>query len=150
MSSSGLVLGRRQRPGLELSLDRRSRDERDAVSGLDGTPHGLLQAELEAHVEVAPAHAEGAQLVLDDLADPGALLHHDQVLVPQLVERDRPPGERVTRRARQDHLVVEERLEPDGAMPARRADDAELELAGGDALDQRLRVRNGQRDLHAG
>ena len=35
-------------------------------------------------------------------------------------------------------------------MSARGADDAELELAGGDSLDQRLRIRNGQRDLHPG
>jgi hypothetical protein len=35
-------------------------------------------------------------------------------------------------------------------MPTRCADDAELELAGGNALDQRLRIRNGQCDLHPG
>ena len=35
-------------------------------------------------------------------------------------------------------------------MPARGADDAELEVAGGDALDDGLRVRHGQRDLDAG
>ena len=34
-------------------------------------------------------------------------------------------------------------------MPARRTDDSELELPGGDALDDGLRVRDGQRDLHA-
>ncbi len=102
------------------------------------------------HVEVAQAHPQRAQLVLDDLADAGALLHHDQVLAAQLVDRDGASGERMSGRAREDHLVVEERLELDRAMPARRADDAELELPGGDALDHGLRVRHGQRDLHTG
>ena len=142
-------LRRRQRPGGELGLDGRARDERDAVTGLDGAPHRLLQAELEAHIEVAQAQPQAAQLVLDDLADAGAFLHHDHVLAAQLVERDRASGEGVAGRAREDHLVVEERLEPGGTMPARRTDDAELELARGDALDHGLRVRDGQRDLHA-
>ena len=139
----------RERAGRELRLDRRAGDERDAVAGLHGAPHRLLQPELEPDVEVAQPRAEGAQLVLDDLADAGALLHHDQALVAQLVERHGAPGEGVTGRARQDHLVVEERLERDRAVAAGRADDPELELPRGDALDDGLRVRDGQRDLDA-
>ncbi len=142
-------LRRRQRPGGELGFDGRARDERDAVPGLHGAPHRLLQAELEPHIEVAQAQPQAAQLVLDDLADAGAFLHHDHVLAAQLVERDRASGEWMAGRAREDHLVVEEWLEPGGTMPARRTDDSELELARGDALDHRLRVRDGQRDLHA-
>ena len=101
------------------------------------------------HVEVAQAQPQAAQLVLDDLADAGAFLHHDHVLAAQLVDRDGASGEGMAGRAREDHLVVEERLEPGGAMPARRTDDSELELARGDALDHGLRVRDGQRDLDA-
>ena len=52
----------------EVRLDRRARDERDAVAGGDGAPHRLLQAELEPHVEVAQPGARAAQLVLDHLA----------------------------------------------------------------------------------
>ena len=37
----------------------------------------------------------------------------------------------------------------DGTVPPRRADDAELELARGDPLDDGLRVRDGQRDRDA-
>ena len=85
-------------------------------------------------------------LVLDDLADAGALLHHDQAFVAELVEGDGAAGERMARRAREDDLVVEERLEHDGAVTARGADDAELELARGDPLDHRLRVRHRQGD----
>ena len=44
---------------------------------------------------------------------------------------------------------MEERLEDDAAMPARGADDAELELPRRDALDDRLRVGDGERDVHA-
>ncbi len=70
------------------------------------------------------------------------------VSVAQLVERDRPPGERVPGRAGEDHLVREERLEAHTAMPTRGADDAELELARGDALDDRVRVRDGEEHAH--
>ena len=49
-------------------------------------------------------------------------------------------------RADEDHLVGEERLEAHAAMAARRADDPELELARRDALDDRVRVRDGQED----
>ena len=54
------------------------------------------------------------------------------------------------RRAREHDLVAEERLEHDTAMPARRADDAELELASRDLLDDPLRVGDRQGDLHGG
>ena len=87
------------------------------------------------------------QLVVDHLAHAGAFLHHDQRLVLQLVERDRAPGERVPGRAGEDHRVVEERLVLDAAVPRRGADDAELERAVGDALDDGLRVEDAERDV---
>ena len=86
--------------GREIGLDRGARDEGDAVAGGDGRLHGLLQAELETGLEVAQPRAGATQLVLDHLAHARALLHHDQRLLAQLVERDRPPGEAVARRAR--------------------------------------------------
>ena len=49
---------------------------------------------------------------------------------------------------REDDLVPVEGLERDAAVPARGADDAELELAPSDLLDHRLGVRDGERDVH--
>ena len=46
--------------------------------------------------------------------------HEDERLASQLVERDRTAREAVTRRAREDHLVGEERLEAHATMPSRR------------------------------
>jgi hypothetical protein len=43
-------------------------------------------------------------------------------------------------RADEDHLVAEERLERDRAVPPCGADDSELEPPVGDELDHRLRV----------
>ncbi len=51
-------------------------------------------------------------------------------------------------RACEHDLVAEERLEDDATVTARGADDAELELALGDVVDDRLRVRNGQPDTN--
>ena len=45
---------------------------------------------------------------------------------------------------------MQERLEDDAAVPAAGADDAELELARGDALDDRLRVEDVERDVQLG
>ena len=42
----------------------------------------------------------------------------------------------------------EEWLEPHTPMPPRGADDAETELAGGDTLDDRVRVRDAEEDAH--
>ena len=98
-------------------------------------------------VEVAQPRARAAQLVLDHLPDAGALLHHDQRLLAQLVERDRPAREPVPGRDREHDLVAEERLEDDAAVAARGADDAELELALGDLLDDALRVGDRERDV---
>ena len=139
-----------ERAGGEVVLDRRARDERDAVAATHRARHGLLQAELEPHVEVAQPRPGAAQLVLDHLAHARALLHHDQLLVAQVVERHRPARERVTGRAREDHGVVEERLVLDAAVARRGADDAELERAVGDALDDGLRVEDAQRDVQRG
>ena len=66
----------------------------DAVAGLHGAPHRLLQTELEPDVEVAELRAERPQRILDHLPYAGAFLHHDQRLVRELVERDRAAGER--------------------------------------------------------
>src|SRR5207253_40966 len=52
----------------------------------------------------------------------------------------------VAGRADEDHLVTEERLEGDGTLTLRRADDAELELAAGDHLDDGLRVEDREHD----
>ena len=48
------------------------------------------------------------------------------------------------RRAREHDLVAEERLERNAAMPPTGPDDAELELALGDAVDDGLRVGDGE------
>ena len=69
------------------------------------------------------------------------------VLAAQLVERDRAAGERVPGRAGEDDGVAEERLVLDAAVARRRADDAELEGAVGDALDDGLRVEDAERDV---
>ena len=45
---------------------------------------------------------------------------------------------------------MEERLEDDAAVAPPGADDAELELARGDALDDRLRVEDVERDVQLG
>ena len=45
-------------------------------------------------------------------------------------------------------LVAIERLERDAAVPAADADDAELELAPRDLLDDRVRVGDRERDVH--
>ena len=50
-------------------------------------------------------------------------------------------------RAREHDGVAEERLVLDAPVPRRRADDAELERPVGDALDDRLRVEDEQRDV---
>src|SRR5581483_8165931 len=55
----------RERTCGELRLDRRARDEGDAVPGDDGALHRLLEAELEVHVEVPQLEAGGAKLLLD-------------------------------------------------------------------------------------
>ena len=60
------------------------------------------------------------------------------------------PANAMTRRAGEDHLVAHERLEPHGPMAPGSADDAELELPVGDALDHGLRVVHLERDANAG
>src|SRR5712692_5629315 len=51
------------------------------------------------------------------------------------------------RRAGEDDLVVEERLEGDAAVPASGPDDPELEVAAGDELDDGLRVEHRERHV---
>src|SRR2546430_1321371 len=50
----------------------------------------------------------------------------------------------------EDDLVPEERLEDHRALAARRSDDAELELAPADEVDDRLRVEDGEADRRPG
>src|SRR5581483_10201385 len=142
-----LDAGLRKRPGGEIGLDRPSRDEGDAVACADRAQHRLLEAELEPDAEIAELPPPAAKLVLEQLAHARALLHRDQVRAAQLVERDRRPGEAVTRRADEDDGVAEERLERDAAVTPRGADDAELELACRHPLDDRLRVEHRQRHV---
>ena len=137
-----------ERTGGELGLDGGARDERDAEAREHRAPHRLLQAELEAHVEVAEPNAEPAQLVVDDPAHARALLHDDERLVRQLVGADRLAREAVTGRAHEHDLVVGERLELDTAVARRGADDAELELPLGDQVDHGPRVVHLERDPH--
>src|SRR5581483_9432747 len=119
---------------VEVALDRGARDERHAVAGADGRRDRLLQAELDSHAQLAQPHPRATQLVLGELADAGAVLHHDQRLVGQLGERDGAASEAVARRAGEDDGVAEERLVLDAAVPRRRADDAQLERPVGDTL----------------
>src|SRR3954468_24163964 len=85
-----------------------------------------------------------AQLVLDHLSNARAFLHHDQLLVLEIVERDRLAGEAVAGRTGEYHLVPEERLEGDTTVAAGSADDAELELPVRHLVDERLSVGDGQ------
>src|SRR5204862_6836203 len=124
-----LDAGDGERAGSEVGLDRGAGDERHAVTRRDRRARGLLQPKLELGLEVAQARARAAQLVLDHLAHTRSFLHHDQRLLAQVVEPDRPAGKTVVRRAGEDNLVAEERLEDDAAVPAGGADDTELELA---------------------
>ena len=61
-----------------------------------------------------------------------------------MLEGDRLAGELVPRRAGEDDLVSEERLEHDTAVPTTRTDHAELELTIGHLVDDRLGVRDGE------
>ena len=57
-----------------------------------------------------------AELVLDHLTDARTLLHDDQPLAAQIVERDVLPGKPVPGRADEDDLVPKERLVGDRAV----------------------------------
>ena len=138
----------RDRAGRELGLDCRPRDERHAVAGLYGASHGLLQPEHQPDVEVAQLRPERPQRILDDLPHAGPLLHDDQRLGSDLVDRHRTAGERVLgghariTSSRMNGSKRTERLPPGGA------DDAELELTVGDPLDHGLRVVHLERDAN--
>src|SRR4051812_23872825 len=56
----------------------------------------------------------------------------------------------MVRRYGQDDLVPGERFEFERAVPPRGTDDAQLDRAVGHLLDDRVRVRNGQRDAERG
>src|SRR5205085_2217460 len=78
--------------------------------------------------------------------DAGSLLHDDQRLGAELLERDGAAGEGMSRRAGEDDLVAEERLEHDSALAPGGADDPELELSPADEVDDRLRVVDREAD----
>jgi hypothetical protein len=99
----------------------------------------------EPHVEIAQSYAYAVQFVLDHLPHTGALLHRS-VVAPQVVQRDRTTGERMTRAARitvswKNGSVL------DTPMTRCRAHDAELERAVGDTFDDGLRVEHAERDV---
>jgi lipopolysaccharide/colanic/teichoic acid biosynthesis glycosyltransferase len=119
------------------------------VAGRDGAAHRLLQAELEAHLELAEPRSGTTQLVLDDLPDARAFLHHDQRFAPQLVERDRLACETVIGRAGEHDLVAEEGLEADAAVATGGAHDPELDLAPGNPVDHGLRVGHGEAESNS-
>src|SRR5581483_10744029 len=133
----------------EVLLDRRARDEGDAVAAANRAHDRLLQSELEAHVEILEADAERPKLVLDHLAHAGTFLHEDHRLGAQVVDADAAAGEAMAGRAGEHELVAEERLVLDGAVSWRSADDAECERPLGHALDGRLRVAHRERDVQA-
>src|SRR5262249_55285768 len=65
----------------------------------------------------------------------------------QLLEAHALAGPPVTGRHGENDLVAVEGLERHAALPARGADDAQLELAPPDLLDHGMRVRHRQRDV---
>src|SRR5207248_2934366 len=101
-------------------------------------------------VQVAKTRSRLAKLVLDHLSNARPLLHHDQRFGLQLVEGNGLAGKAMLGRAGKHDLVPEERFEHDSTVTAARADDAELELAVGDAVDERLRVGDGEPNSHIG
>ena len=103
----------------------------------------LLQPELEPHVEVAEADAELAQLLLDHLPDAGALLHQDERLGLQLLERHALAGARARRGTASTTSSRIERLEHDAAVAARRRRRSPSSSSRrADLLDDVLRVRH--------
>src|SRR5439155_7891718 len=77
---------RRERAGRELPFDRGPRDEGDSVPRCDGRLDGLLEAQLDARVEIVQPKAGAPKLLLDHVADAGTLLHDDQTLRPKRIE----------------------------------------------------------------
>ena len=139
-----------KRPSATSRSIASARHEGHAEAALDGALRGLLQAELGHDAQVARADAGHAQLALDHRAHAGAVLLHDERQLPQPVERDLRGRRRVARRQQQHDLVAQEGLEHQAAVRALGADDAELELPVEDAVDDRLRVVDAQRDRDVG
>ena len=108
--------------------------------------HRLLEAELEPDAEVAAAASRRRAARRRSPARtpapscmairPSSRSSSSEIVLP---------ANGWSGRADEDHLVAEERLVRDGSVPRRRSDDAELELAARDLLDDRLRVRDRQR-----
>jgi hypothetical protein len=82
------------------------------------------------------------------LSNTRTVLHHDQGLVSQALDRDGLTCERMPRRYRENDLVAEEGIEDDAALPPRRADNAQLELSCSDPVDDRLRVGDEERNVN--
>ena len=132
----------------EVALDRDPGDEGGSEAREHRRPGGLLQPELELDVQVAQPDTELTQVVLDHLPDPRSLLHEDERLGLQLLERQRPARAAVTGGNGEHDLVPVEGLERDAAVPAGRADDAELELPAADLLDDGVGVEDRERDAY--
>ena len=75
-------------------------------------------------------------------------MHEHERLGLQLLERHGLAGARMSGGNREYDLVAIEGLERDAAMAAGHPDDPELELAAPDLLDDGVRVRHRQRDMH--
>src|SRR5262249_11334553 len=138
----------RERAGGEVSLDRDAGDERGTEVVEHGQARRLLQSELERHIQLAGGDAELTKVVLDHLAYPAPLLHEDERLLPQLLERHRLPRPLVVAGNREHHLIPVEGLERDAAMTGGGADDAQLELSTPDLLDDGIRGGDRERDMH--
>ena len=87
-------------PDGELRLDRRARDERDAVARLDRalapTPAARARAARRGRAAACRPARSSSSITC---ADARAVLHEDQRLAAQLVERDGRAGERMAGRA---------------------------------------------------
>ena len=136
-------LGERARR--EVGLDRRARDERHAVArrGRRSTPTPAARARAARRGRGAgcPTRCSSSSISCRTPAPSCITIRsapRSSSSVTVLPANRWPGGQ-----ARID-LVTEERLEDDAAVPARGADDPELELARRNPLDDRLRVEDPQ------
>ena len=148
MPSSARLCERARR---EVGFDGGARDERDAVARLHGAAHRLLEPELERRRrDRASERPSTAARPRPPGGRPRPPASRSSVSAPELVDPDRAARERVPGRADQDHLVLEDRLEAHRPVAPGGADDAELELAVGDEVDDRLGVVHLERDAQLG
>ena len=139
-----------ERARRERGLDRGARDEGDAVPAWTArvpTPGGRAPAGRRG----PSAACRASQLVLDHLPHARALLHEDERLRAQLVERDGLTGEAVVGRAGEDDLVAEERLERDASDAAERRRRCRARARGSATSSTTVCVsETRERDAHAG